>query len=124
MPCRRKRSLLAKVSRLGVEPLAQHVGQLGGALAADVAHDEEHRVLHRRVVDGAPVPDAAVDQDVEIRRHDAHLAQRRRLVVVHPQRREQHRVLEREVVLGVEVDALEARRERLAARRRRSYQRL
>ena len=98
---------------LGVETLAQHRRQFRRALAADVAHHEEHRVLHRRVVDGAPVPDATIDQDVEIRGHHADLAQRGRLVVVHPQRREQHGILQREVVLGVEVDALEPSRERL-----------
>ena len=48
---------------------------------------------------------------------DAELAQRRRLVVVDAQRREQHRVLEGEVVLGVEVDALEPGVERLGGAR-------
>ena len=46
---------------LCVKPLAQQGGQIGCALAPDVAHGDEHRVLHRRVVDGPPVPDPEVD---------------------------------------------------------------
>jgi hypothetical protein len=50
---------------LGIKPVAQHRSQLLSPLGANVSHYEKHRILHRRVIDRAPVPDAPIDHDVE-----------------------------------------------------------
>src|SRR6184192_679999 len=98
---------------LRTKAAAQCFRQFLGRLPPDITHDQEHGVLHRGVVDRTPVPDSLMNKNVEIRRYDANLAQRARLVVVHTERREERRVLKREVVLRIEVNALKTRRQRL-----------
>jgi hypothetical protein len=99
--------------RLVVQALAQKSDELGCALAANVAHHQEHRVLDRRVVDCAPVPDAAVDEDVEKSCADADLPQHAGLIIFDAKRREQDRILQREIVLCIEVNGFETRCERI-----------
>ena len=61
-----------------------------------------------------PVPDPTVNEDVEICRRDSKLPEDDRLGIVEAQRSEQNWVLEGEVVIGVEVDALEAGCDRIS----------
>lgn len=67
--------------------------------------------MHGRVVRRLEVPCAPGDEDVEVRGDDPELPQDRLVVVGASQWCEQDRVLEREVVLRVEVDRLEAWRQ-------------
>ena len=52
--------------RLVPEPLEQLPSEVGHGMTADLLHHREHRILHRRVVGRAEVPDAPRQQDVDI----------------------------------------------------------
>ena len=96
-----------KCFKLAIEPTLKHCRQIGSSLAPDVAHDDEHGVLHRRIVDGAPVPNPTIYKNVYICGHDANFAYSRRFVIVSPERCEQNRILEREIMLRIVVYALQ-----------------
>jgi len=92
----------------GIKALGQDARQLVHRLAADLEDDQlEHVVLHGRVARRLPVPDPARDKDVEVGRDDAELAVDFVFAVTAPERRQKDRVLESEIVLGVEVDCLQ-----------------
>src|SRR5690349_10770827 len=98
---------------LDIKPLAQHRGQIKSTPTPNIARGREHRILHRRVINCAPVPDAPIDQDIEIAGGDADLSKRGRLIIPYADRCEQYRILKRKVVLGVEMNALKAMRQGL-----------
>src|SRR6266581_9367613 len=97
-----------------VETLVEKSGQLRYGLSTDLLHYQKHRVLHGRVVDGAPVPYATVDKDVDIGGCDAEFAQSGRFVIFDSQECKQHRILQGEVVLCVVVQTLKHRGKRLS----------
>ena len=68
--------------RFCIKLLPQDRRQLGGAFAADIPHHQEHRILHCRVVDRAPVPDALMDENVQVSPDDAQFSCRGRLIVL------------------------------------------
>ena len=90
--------------------LLQDGHQLGQRLAADVAAQQPHRVRHA----GIPHPDVvdrpAHQPDVQVGGGHRQLAAHGLVVVGLHQRRQQHRALPGEVVVGVEVHRLQARR--------------
>ena len=108
---RRSRSSLSRMLVQLVRPAAS------GVEAADVAHDQEHGVLHRRVGDACGSSTAARRAGCRgSARRAAACAVDHRLAVVRPQRRQQQHVLQGEAVLGVVEHALQARQRALARR--------
>src|SRR5450755_2214692 len=76
-------------------------------LSPNISHHHKHGVLHGRVVDGAEVPNAAMDQDVDVGGRDPRLAQQNDFGVFQSEGREEYGVLKCEIMLRVEVDGLQ-----------------
>jgi hypothetical protein len=69
-----KTFIARKCLGLAIETFTQHCRQFSGRLVSDVAHDDEHSILHRRIIDGAPIPNTTMYKNVEVCRHYANFS--------------------------------------------------
>ncbi|MEX1337812.1 hypothetical protein ABG088_05965 [Hydrogenibacillus schlegelii] len=102
-----KRRIAGKRFFICIQPLQQPIDEGGKILTPDLTHDLKHAVLHGRIIDGTPVPDAAGQQDVQISRNSVQLGPDLLFGIVPPKRSKQDRVLEREIELSIVIDRFE-----------------
>src|SRR5690348_3731400 len=86
------------------ESCVKELRQLLGLFAANLTRDKEHGVLHGGEADAMPVPEAAVEEDIEVHRHEAKLAVNHLLRVAGDQGRQEHLILRGKAEPCIEVD--------------------
>src|SRR5579872_1884836 len=96
---------------VGSEPFIKQIRQLARFLAANLAHNEKHGVLHGRETDTVPVPETAVKQNVQIDRDEAQLADDDLFRIARNEGREEHLILRGETKSGIVEYVLQTRGE-------------